>query len=57
MSAGIHDAQHAAVLGHDQRGAAGLGDALDDLVALPGEHAAGRLHVGARIGGLTDLPS
>ena len=53
----VHNAQHAAVLGHDQRGAAGLGDALDDLVALLGEHAAGRLHVGAHgIGGaLADL--
>ena len=43
----VHNAQHAAILGHDQRGAAGLGDALDGLVALLGEHAAGCLHIGA----------
>lgn len=43
----VHNAQHAAVLGHDQRGAAGLGDAFDGLVALLGEHAAGCLHIGA----------
>lgn len=41
----VHNAQHAAVLGHDQRGAAGLGDAFDGLVALLGEHAAGCLHI------------